>query len=130
MRGVWLYLNLVVDVWSRKVVAWDVAEVESAAIAAELVQRACMKERYRSPRGFGANQPPQAAADPQVFGLLMTHSHAQIHCCHEDLGRSEFVCGEVEGGGCAQQAPSVPSRRFASKVAAASRELNPPWRSS
>jgi hypothetical protein len=28
--GVWLYLYLVVDVWCRKVVAWDVAEVESA----------------------------------------------------------------------------------------------------
>jgi transposase InsO family protein len=27
VRGVWLYLYLVVDVWSRKVVAWDVAEV-------------------------------------------------------------------------------------------------------
>ena len=33
VRGVWLYLYLVVDVWSRKVVAWDVAEVESAEIA-------------------------------------------------------------------------------------------------
>jgi hypothetical protein len=55
----WLYLYLVVDVWSRKVVAWDVAEAESADIAAELVQRACLNERYSRPRGFGANQPPQ-----------------------------------------------------------------------
>jgi putative transposase len=29
VRGVWLYLYLVIDVRSRKVVAWDVAEVES-----------------------------------------------------------------------------------------------------
>ena len=35
------------------------AEVESAAIAYELVQRACLKERYRRPRGVGANQPHQ-----------------------------------------------------------------------
>jgi transposase InsO family protein len=35
-----LYLYLVVDIWSRKVVAWDVAEVESSEIAADLVQRA------------------------------------------------------------------------------------------
>jgi transposase InsO family protein len=56
VRGVWLYLYLVIDVWSRKVVAWDVAEVESAEIAAELVQRACLKERYCRPRGFGSNQ--------------------------------------------------------------------------
>lgn len=26
VRGVWLYLYLVIDVWSRKVVAWDVQE--------------------------------------------------------------------------------------------------------
>jgi len=56
VRGVWLYLYLVVDVWSRKVVAWDVAEVESAQIAADLVQRACLKERYRRPSGFGSRQ--------------------------------------------------------------------------
>jgi transposase InsO family protein len=56
VRGVWLYLYLVIDVWSRKVVAWDVAEVESAEIAADLVQRACLKERYRRPSGFGSHQ--------------------------------------------------------------------------
>jgi putative transposase len=38
------------------VVAWDVAEVESAQIAADLVQRACLKERYHRPRGFGSRQ--------------------------------------------------------------------------
>jgi len=59
VRGVWLYLYLVIDVWSRKVVAWDVAEVESAEIAAELVQRACLKERYCRPRGFGSRQSQQ-----------------------------------------------------------------------
>jgi transposase InsO family protein len=56
VRGVWLYLYLVVDVWSRKVVAWDVAEVESAEIAADLVKRACLKERYRRPSSFGSHQ--------------------------------------------------------------------------
>ena len=56
MRGVWLSPYLVVDVWSRKVVAWDVAEVESADIAADLVQRACLRERYRQASGFGSNQ--------------------------------------------------------------------------
>ena len=35
---------------------WDVAEVESADIAADLVQRACLKERYCRPRGFGSRQ--------------------------------------------------------------------------
>ena len=45
VRGIWLYLYLVVDVWSRKVVAWDVAEREDAQIAADLVTRACLRER-------------------------------------------------------------------------------------
>ena len=43
-------------------VAWVVAEVESAEIEADLVQRACLKKRYRRPSGFGSNQcnqPPQ-----------------------------------------------------------------------
>jgi transposase InsO family protein len=39
------------------VVVWDVAEVESAEIAADLVQRACLKERYQRPTsGFGSHQ--------------------------------------------------------------------------
>ena len=45
VRGVWLYLYLVIDVWSRKIVAWEVAEREDAQIAADLVSRACLRER-------------------------------------------------------------------------------------
>ncbi|MFN5162167.1 MAG: hypothetical protein ACK5IA_09850, partial [Cyanobacteriota bacterium] len=41
----WLYLYLVNDGWSRKVVAWDVAEREYAQIAADLVGRASLRER-------------------------------------------------------------------------------------
>jgi putative transposase len=44
-RGVWLNLYLVIDVWSRRVVAWDVAEREDHAIAGDLVSRACLHER-------------------------------------------------------------------------------------
>ncbi len=39
-----------VDVWSRKVVAWDVAEREDAQIAADLVSRACLRERISNGR--------------------------------------------------------------------------------
>ena len=39
MRGIWLYLHLVIDAWSRKVVAWDVAEREDPAIEADLLSR-------------------------------------------------------------------------------------------
>ena len=50
VRGVWLYFYLVIDVWSRKVVAWDVAEREEAQIAADLVSRACLRERISKGR--------------------------------------------------------------------------------
>ena len=50
VRGIWLYLYLVIDVWSRKVVAWDVDEREDPAIAADLVSRACMRERISKGR--------------------------------------------------------------------------------
>jgi len=45
VKGIWLYLYLVVDIWSRKVVVWDVEQSESAELAAQLVSRACLKER-------------------------------------------------------------------------------------
>ena len=50
VRGIWLYLYLVIDVWSRKVVAWDVAEREDPAIAADLVSRGCLRERISKGR--------------------------------------------------------------------------------
>jgi hypothetical protein len=40
LRGTWLYLYLIFDAWSRKVVAWDGEEREDPVIAADLVRRA------------------------------------------------------------------------------------------
>ena len=50
VRGVWLYLYLVIEVWSGKVVVWDVAEREDSAIAADLVSRACLRKRISKSR--------------------------------------------------------------------------------
>jgi transposase InsO family protein len=50
--GICPHLCLVVDVWSRKVVSWHLAEVESAENAVNLVQSACITERYRCPTCF------------------------------------------------------------------------------
>ena len=41
VRGVYLRLYLVMDVWSRRIVGWRVSERESAELAAELVTQAC-----------------------------------------------------------------------------------------
>ena len=40
VRGIWLYLYLVMNVWSRKVVVCDAAEREDSAIATDLMSRA------------------------------------------------------------------------------------------
>ena len=61
VSGIWLYLYLVIDVWSRlpgrrpacrrhKVVAWDVDTREDPAIATVLVSRACLRERISKTR--------------------------------------------------------------------------------
>ena len=123
LRGVWLYLYLVVDVWSRKVVAWDVAEAESAEIAADLVQRACLKERYHRPSGFGSRQcqqPPLilhadngnamrgATLESRLeeMGVLRSFSRPRVS---NDNPYSESLFRTVK------YRPNYPSRPFASK---------------
>lgn len=44
VRGVFLYLYLVMDVYSRKVVGWQVYEEESSALAADLMTDICQRE--------------------------------------------------------------------------------------
>lgn len=51
VRGRFLYLYLIMDVWSRRIVGWTIAETESAAIAADLVTRICRDENI-DPRGL------------------------------------------------------------------------------
>ena len=41
VQGAFFYLYLVVDVWSRRIMAWEVHAAESADLAAELVGRTC-----------------------------------------------------------------------------------------
>ena len=119
VRGVWLYLYLVVDVWSRKVVAWDVAEVESAQIAADLMQRACLMERYRRPSGFGSRQcrqPPlilhadngnaMRGATLEEMGVLRSFSRPRVS---NDNPYSESLFRTVK------YRPDYPSRPFANK---------------
>ena len=51
VRGLYLYLYLVMDVWSRRIVGWRIAESESAEIAAALVTQAC-RDGHVNPRGL------------------------------------------------------------------------------
>jgi putative transposase len=51
VRGVYLYLYLVMDVWSRRIVGWCVEARESADLAAALVRQACVDGNV-DPRGL------------------------------------------------------------------------------
>ena len=51
VRGCFLYLYLIMDVWSRRVVGWDVCERESTDYSAALIQRAC-SENGADPTGL------------------------------------------------------------------------------
>jgi len=44
VKGVFLYLYLVMDIYSRKIVGWQVDENESSALAADLMKHICQQE--------------------------------------------------------------------------------------
>ena len=115
VRGIWLYLYLVIDVWSRKVVAWDVAEREDPAIEAGLVSRACIRERISK----GRRQPLILHADNgnamraatresrlEELGVLRSFSRPRMS---NDNPYSESLFRR------AKYRPDYPSRPFASK---------------
>lgn len=51
MRGIYLLLYLVMDVWSRRIVGWRIAAGDSALIAVELVTQPC-RQGNLDPRGL------------------------------------------------------------------------------
>jgi transposase InsO family protein len=115
VRGIWLYLYLVIDVWSRKVVAWDVDEREHPAIAADLVSRACLRERISK----GRKQPLILHADNgnamraatlesrlEELGVLRSFSRPRVS---NDNPYSESLFRTVK------YRPDYPRKPFASK---------------
>jgi transposase InsO family protein len=115
VKGIWLYLYLVIDVWSRKVVAWDVEECEDAKLAAELVSRACLKERISRHRKqplilHADNGNAMRAATLEVrleeLGVLRSFSRPRVS---NDNPYSESLFRTVK------YRPDYPSRPFSSK---------------
>ncbi|NRA43307.1 MAG: IS3 family transposase [Pseudomonadales bacterium] len=49
-KGIHYYLYLMLDLFSRKVVGWEIHESESADNASRLLRKACMKERISTKR--------------------------------------------------------------------------------
>lgn len=84
VRGMFFYLYMIVDVWSRKVVGWTVAEEESALLAAAMIAAACDREgveRDRLSLHADNGGPMKAAtllATLQVLGVATSFSRPQV----------------------------------------------------
>jgi putative transposase len=118
VRGIWLYLYLVIDVWSRKVVAWDVDDREDPAIPADLVSRACLRERISKGRAKSlilhadnGNAMRAATLESRLeeMGVLRSFSRPRVS---NDNSYSESLFRT------AQYRPDYPRRPFARKVKA------------
>jgi putative transposase len=115
VRGVWLYLYLMMDVWSRKIVAWDVQDREDATLAADLISRARLRERISKRRqkrlilhadNGGAMRSTTLEVRLEELGVLRSFSGPRVsndNPCSESLFRT------------AKYRPDYPNRPFASR---------------
>jgi transposase InsO family protein len=84
VRGLYLHLYLVLDVWSRRIVGWCIAERGSAEIAAELITHACREGNF-DPKGLvlhSDNGKPMRAstfiATLQWLGVIPSFSRPHV----------------------------------------------------
>ena len=120
VRGVWLYLYLVIDVWSHKVVASDGAELEDPAIAPDLMSWVCLRERIsrarKQPliiRADNGNAMRAATLESRLeeLGLLRSFSRPRVS---NDNPYSESLFRT------AKYLPDYPRRPFATRARPAS----------
>ena len=87
-KGLWFFLYVIMDIFSRYVVGWLIAERESEALARELIDAACAKQ------GIGRGQLVLHAdrGSPMVAGsvaelldkLGITKSHSRPHVSNDN----------------------------------------------
>lgn len=84
VRGQHWYLYLIMDIYSRKIVAWEVHEAESGELAKALVERALLAEGcwHRPPVLHSDNGAPMTSytlkARLAELGLLMSYSRPRV----------------------------------------------------
>lgn len=84
VRGQYFYLYLIVDIFSRKIVGWEVHDREGGEEAAVLMQRSVMAERcFRKPLVLHAdNGSPMKSQTMQAklydLGIISSHSRPRV----------------------------------------------------
>ena len=115
VRGVFDYLYLLLDVWSRKIVGWAVHDVESADHAAALFRATCAAQQA-DPRGIvlhadngGPMKGATMVATLERLGVLASYSRPSVsndNAYSESLFRTLKYC------------PAYPRQPFADRTAA------------
>ena len=110
VRGRFLHLYLVLDVWSRRIVGWKVHERETAALAAEMIQHTC-EQACIDPKGLvlhSDNGTPMRGstmlATLQWLGIVPSFSRPHVS---DDNPYSEALFRTLKHG------PAYPRRPFA-----------------
>ena len=85
LQGQFYYLYLVVDVWSRKIVAWEVAIQESSEIAAAMIARASLQNGVDRDRlvihsdNGGPMKGATLLATLQFLGIMPSFSRPRVY---------------------------------------------------
>jgi putative transposase len=115
VRGQFFYLYAVIDLFSRKLVAWEVHERESGEEAAALIERACWREQHcQRPLVLHAdNGAAQTAytlkAKLEALGITPSHSRPGVSDDNAHMEAWFRTC---------KYTPGYPPRGFASLEAA------------
>ena len=84
VRGLFFYLYLIIDIYSRKIVGWEVHEHEGGDEAAELIQRTVLREQcFHKPLVLHAdNGSPMKSQTMQTklydLGIIASHSRPRV----------------------------------------------------
>ena len=111
VRGIFFYLYVVIDVWSRKIVGWTVHEEESAEHAATMMAAACAREGVRRDQlvlhadNGGPMKGATLLATLLVLGVMASFSRPRVS---NDNPYSEAAFRTLK------YRPEFPSRPFAS----------------
>ncbi len=111
IKGSFYYLYLIEDIFSRKIVGWEVHETESAAHASLLVRKACLSEKVRQNQlvlHSDNGSPMKGAtmlATMQKLGIIPSFSRPSVS---DDNPYSESLFRTLK------YAPAYPSKPFES----------------
>ena len=111
IRGMYIYLYMIMDVWSRKIVGWTVESQETAELAAPLFEKACQNEGVpkdililHSDRG-GPMKGSTLLATLKKLGVTPTYSRPRVS---DDNPYSEALFRTLK------YRPKFPTQPFAS----------------